>query len=89
MLMNCIEILNFGCETETSIFGSSKYQFYKIPLCFHLVLFNSRELCHALLQSGILKGFSNELPNSNCMNGGITRNWSKLFMILLVNITEL
>ena len=33
-----------------------------------------------LRQSGIQK-FSNELPNSDFRNGGITRNSSKLFMI--------
>ena len=31
-------------------------------------------------QSDILERFSSELPNSHFGNGGITRNWSNLFM---------
>ena len=33
-------------------------------------------------QSGILEGFSKVLPNSYFKNGGIKRNWPKIFNIL-------
>ena len=38
-------------------------------------------------QSGILEGFSNELPNSHFKNVGISRNWSDIFVIILVMFT--
>ena len=39
------------------------------------------------IHSGILEGFSNELPNSHFRNGEISRNWSKLFMNFLAKCT--
>ena len=36
-------------------------------------------------QSGILEGFSQIIPNSFFRNGGIKRNWSKIFIIFFVN----
>ena len=44
-------------------------------------------MCRTHGQGGILEGFSNELPNSQFRNGGISRNWSNKFMIFLDDFT--
>ena len=54
-------------------FGSSLENPSRIPLYAGI----------GLMQSCILEGFSNELPNTHFRNGGISRNWSKLFMKFL------
>ena len=36
-------------------------------------------------QSGILEGFSKVLPISHFRNGGIKRNWSKIFIFFFPN----
>ena len=41
-----------------------------------------------LTQSGILEGFSNVLPNFHFRNGGIKRNWSKIFINFFANSME-
>ena len=38
-------------------------------------------------QSGILEGFSNELPNSHFKNGEMSRNLSNIFVIILIKFT--
>ena len=38
-----------------------------------------------IMQSGILERFSKVLPNSHFRNGGINRNWSKIFIIFFDN----
>ena len=39
----------------------------------------------SLSQSGILERFSKVLPNSHFRNGGISRNWSNIFIIFFDN----